>query len=341
MEDVIPKEHVEQFVRSVAQFLKTTSAESTGMPREEREKLFKAIATDENARRAYAAARAALILPLLDTQSTVRSIYTPDPLPAGASPSYPISFDYTELAVVAGSLAGPARFTVEGDNLWIPPLKIDAGVEFPLDYAEDGRFNIGEDSTNLLKNRIIAKEEFVGWRTLRAAQSGVRADQTIGTAGIVVSAAGTSADPAPIPAGNQFQAVSLSGLNLMLIRMEQMQRQLGDLYMTPLRAGDIRTWTTTAIDYLTQREIIKNAGLPGKALWNMTMHTVLDSTLFGNGYVFGYDTRTVGKMPILSALKTYDNPVSILEDKVGIIGRERLGFGITDSWAMVCLRLVD
>jgi len=55
--------------------------------------LFKATATDLQARNDFAASRAEVILPLLLQQSTVRNIFKTELLPPGADARYDIPFD--------------------------------------------------------------------------------------------------------------------------------------------------------------------------------------------------------------------------------------------------------
>jgi len=42
-----------------------------------------------------------------------------------------------------------------------------------------------------------------------------------------------------------------------------------------------------------------------------------------------------GVMPIREELNTINNPMSIMEWKQGVMGRERVGFGVIDSLGLV------
>lgn len=323
----ISQSQVEHFLQAVAQHLTLNKSKENEVSVEKKQEMFRAIASDQEALTAYIRSRADVILPLLPTQSTVRSIFKEDVMPRGVrQPSYPIASDYLQLAFVAPTIGGPVQRLVELDEIYVPPLMIDGAVEFLMRYAEDARYNVGETATNDLKNRIIAKEEFVGWRTVKAAISGVNAAQTIYTGGAS-------------SLGNLFGDLTLSGLNRMLTKMDQQQRRLTDVYLSPLRYGNIRDWTSTQIDYLTQREIYKMAGPMNGQVYDVALHKVYDPTFLGDGEVFGFDTRTFGVMPIITPLTTYQNPVSILEWKVGILAREEIGFAVMDPWAFVRLRL--
>ena len=63
---------------------------------EEKVKLFKATASSPKARQEYAQSRASVILPLIDAQSTIRAIFTPEQLPPSAEARYDIPFEDIE-----------------------------------------------------------------------------------------------------------------------------------------------------------------------------------------------------------------------------------------------------
>ncbi len=234
----------------------------------------------------------------------------------------------TQIAFIAPGVGAVPQQLLEGDEIFIPPLTLDGSVAFPMRYARDGRFSIGETATKELKDQIIYQEEFVGWGTIKATISGVLGAQTLGTAGTY-----TEGQP------NLFGELTLSGVNKMITKADGYQRKITDLYMSPTRYGNIRDWTTPQIDYFTQREIFKDAGPAAQALYGVGLNKVYDSTLLGDGEVYGFDTSSFGLMPIVQTLQTYEDPTAIKEWKIGILGREEVGFGVMDSWAIIRLRL--
>lgn len=319
---------VAPFVKAVADAL-GLKKENPGISKAEQTKLLKALAVEgpegDKARKEFGASRADFVLPLLETQSTVRNIFTVENLEAGATPSYPISFEDVPMAYIAPTLSGPAAIVLQGDEIFVPQLKMQGYVEFPSQFAADARYNIVQKATNALKNSMIQKEEFVGWRVAKATISGVRSDQTVWTGGIA-------------SAGNLFSSLSISGLNLMLTRMQQMGRELTDVFVTPLRYSDIRNWQTAQIDYDTQREIIQNAGLPRAALFGANIHTVYNTNLINDGEGFGFDKRTFGVMPITRPLITREDPMAFTRDAIGTHAFTTMGFACMDPWAISRIR---
>lgn len=312
-------QNIEGLVQALQKAFASQGTKDSKISREEQTNLIKALASDNEARKQYAASRAEVLLPLLDVQSTARSIFKVEKLAAGAQANYPISFDYTEVASYLPKLGGNITRITEGDEIYIPTFGIEGGVRYSMDIAEQGRIDIATEQMNLLKNRIIAKEEYAAWRLIKATLSGVNTNQTVYCSGST----------------ENFHSFTKKALNKMGVQMDKQRRTLTDVYVSPTSLGDIREWSNSSIDYLTQREIFQNGGLPGNQIWNYQLHKVYDSNLVGDDSAWGFDTRTFGKMPVLKELQTYEDPVAILQWQIGVFARERVGFGITDSWAMV------
>lgn len=283
--------------------------------------MLKAIANqdDGSARKEYIQSRAEVLLPLIREQSTVRSIFTPEVLGPTAQSNYPISFDYTEVASYLPKFGGAVTNVLEGDEMFIPTWMVEAGVRYSMEIAEQGRLDIANQSMLMLKDKIVAKEEYAGWRAIKGALSGYNSKQTVYCSGTT----------------ENFHSFSKKAINSMLTQMDIQRRTLGDLYVSPRSLADIREWSNVQIDYLTQREIFQAGGLPGNRVWDVQLHKVYNSALVGDSEAYGFDTRTYGKMPIKYELRTYEDPTAILDWQVGVQARENIGFGITDSWAVV------
>lgn len=313
---------MESFVKALATAFPDKGG-SDKLSRQEKVEMLKAIASDTAeaaiARKAYAKSRAAVLLPLLDVQSTVRKIFTPEVLDANANATYPISFDYTEMAAFMPKYGGAVITQVEGDEIGIPTFGIEGGARYKIDIARQGRIDVAEESMRLMKNRIVAKEEFAGWRTIKGALSGFNSNQTVYCSGGV----------------ENFHSFSKKAINSMYVQMDVQRRQGTQLFVSPRSYGDIREWSQSSIDFLTQREIFQNGGLVGGNIWDMSLNKVYDSTLVADSEAYLFDTKTFGKMPIRQALETYEDPTAILQWEIGVLGRELVGFGVTDSWAIV------
>lgn len=293
-----------------------------GLSHAEKVQLLKSIASDETgvSRKDYIQSRAAVLLPLIGTQPTVRKIFKPEVLTGDAQAKYLVSFDYTELATYLPKVGSAVVRHLESDELYIPTFGIEAGAAFPMDIAEQGRIDVAAEATRLLGDRVIAKEEAAGWATIK------QTFLLLNTGVQRVYCSGSS---------EAFHSFSKKAVNKMAIQMDLQRRQLTDIFISPQSMGDVREWSTSSIDYLTQREIFVNGGLPGESIWNIRLNKVYDSNLVANTEAWGFDVRTFGKMPIRKELVTYEDPTAILRWEIGMIGRELVGFGVTDSYAVV------
>lgn len=287
--------------------------------REEQVELLKAIASDPTARATYAKSRAEILLPQIAVQSTARKIFMEETLAPGSQANYPIDFDYTEVASWLPKIGGVVTRITEGDEVFIPTFAVEAAVRYSMDIAENGRLDVAARQMEMLKNRILAKEETAAWRLIKATFSGVNANQTVYCSG----------------SSENFHSFSKKALNKLSVQMDVQRRQLTDVFVSPVSLGDVREWSNTTIDYLTQREIFQNGGLPNNQVWDIRLNKVYDSTLVGDAAAWGFDVRSFGKMPIAKTLVTYEDPTAIQTWEVGVQARERIGLGVTDSYAVV------
>jgi hypothetical protein len=282
---------------------------------EEKVAMFKAIAESPQSRSDYAASRAQVILPLLETQSTIRAIFNPEILPTGAQATYDIPFDDVNCAWVMPQIGGIPQIQVEGTEIYVSTFGIDAAVQWQMDVAKQGRFQVGERATNLLKNKIIEQEELAGWSLIKAHAAVLGDDQKVSAPnGLTVDA---------------FNDIVTAG--------DLLRRKVTDIYVSPKRFADMRKWVTaTDLSDGLKDKAFAAAGLI--EVWGVRIHRVYDSKLVSDdkGYAFGQrDGYTYGVMPIRQTLQTFDNPIAIMEWKIGIMARENVGFAVLDEKGLI------
>ena len=114
-----------------AQFMEyvQTQGEAKKEPtKAEKAQLFKEVATNAEARIAFAETRAGVILPILDKNATARKAFSVVDVADGAQVVFDISFEEVECAWVSPSVSAyPTRF-LEADELFVPVFVIKAGV---------------------------------------------------------------------------------------------------------------------------------------------------------------------------------------------------------------------
>jgi hypothetical protein len=195
---------------------------------------------------------------------------------------------------------------VTGDSLIVPTFEVANSVEWKLSFVRDGRFNIVERALEKLAQSFIRQEEAAGWAVIRSAISG----------------ANTIASPT---AG----LLSKEAFNAFITYMSKTGYTPTDIYVSPARAADIRNWTYTTLDPVTQREIFQAGGL--NQLWNVQLHELRS---LGDNEAFMFDTTRFGVMPVRQELTTYDDPTSIRRLRNGVLAWEEIGFAAIDVKAV-------
>jgi len=281
---------------------------------EDKVAMFKAIAYDPKARSEYAQSRAEVILPLLDEQSTIRAIFNPEILPPGSEARYDIPFDDVNCAWIMPQIGGIPQIQVEGTEIYVTTFGLDAAVQWQMDVAKQGRFQVGQRATQLLKNKIIEQEELAGWSLIKAHAAVLPDEQKVAATGLDVDC---------------FNKIVTAG--------DILRRKITDIYVSPKRFADMRKWVTaTDLSTTLKDKAFNSAGL--MEVWGVRIHEVYNSKLVADdkAYAFGQrDGFTYGVMPIRESLQTFDNPIAIMEWKVGIMARENLGFAVLDEKGLI------
>jgi hypothetical protein len=268
---------------------------------------FKATADNEAMRSAFAASLSIPVLKTIAPQTSVRDIFMVDELPAGALAEYPVDLNDLETATIMPRLGAVPQNLVVGDTLLVPTFEISNSVEWKLTFVRDGRYNIVERALEKLAESFVRAEETQGWNTIRGA----------------ITSANT------ITLADNF--LSKNNFNHLITEMKQVNGyEPTVIYCSPRRASDIRGWTTTQVDYLTQREIFQAGGLG--SVFNVEIREL--RTLADNE-VFLFDTTRLGVMPIRQKMTTWDDPTAIRRLRAGLIAFEEVGFAVIDPKAIM------
>lgn len=263
---------------------------------------FKATAEDEELRSAFAASMSIPLFQAIAPQTSVRDIFYVDPIPAGALAEYPIDLDNIETAIVMPRLGAVPQNLVVGDSLIVPTFEVANGVEWKLSFVRDGRFNIVEGALAKLARSFVEMEEKAGWDTIRGA---INASNTL---------------------THGETSLSKALFNDMITEMNANGLKPEVIYVSPRRAKDIREWTSTTIDPVTQREIFQAGGL--SSIWNVQLRELRS---LADNEVYLFDTSIFGVMPIRQQLTTYDDPVAIKKLRAGVLAWEEIGFAVIDK----------
>jgi hypothetical protein len=115
-------------------------------------------------------------------------------------------------------------------------------------------------------------------------------------------------------------------------------RMLTDLFVTPRRYGDLRTWVDTNLQNLSdgiRTEIFKaGQSIGASGVWDVNIWKVRNPQFVDNTKAWGFG-KGFGVMAISERFHTVEDPTAILRWKQGIIGKEECGFAITDPESAV------
>lgn len=311
-------------------FLEYVKTQGSGakepISREEKSKRVKELVTSAEARKAFAETRAGLILPILDRNGTARKVLQPVDVADGAQIVFDISFEEIECAWVSPSVSSyPTRF-LEADELYVPVFVIKAGVEFGRDMAKDGRFDVASEATRLLGNRVIFNEDLSAWNLV----TNVVADASFPAANsIEIGTAGNGT--VTTSTGEGFFSKDL--INDMLTQSEVQRYAIDNIFVTPKGYGDIRDWMPDNIAQSTQEKIFNAAGLD--SVYGVAINKMDSTEFFSDRRAYGVRTDTFGKFAQKESLETFENPLSMMTDKIGVLGRERIGLAAIQAKGLI------
>ena len=308
------------------QYIETKGSEKKEFSKEEKSRRVKEIATNAEARKAFAETRGPLILAILDRNGTARKAFQPVDVADGAQIVFPISFEEIECAWVSPSVSSyPTRF-VEGDELFVPVFVIKAGIEYGRDLFRDGRFDIAAEATRLLGNRVVYNEDLSAWNLV----ANVVSDASFPTANsIEIGTAGNGT--VTTSTGEGFFSKDL--INDMLTQSEVQRYPITDIFVTPKSFGDVRDWMPDNIAQSTQERIFNAAGLD--SIYGVALNKMDSNEFFSDRRAYGIRHDTFGKFAQKEALETFENPLSIVMDKIGVLGRERIGLAAIQAKALI------
>ena len=310
---------------------------------EQKVEMFRATATDMQARADFAASRAEIILPLLYLESTVRAIFRPERLTPGADAVYDIPFEDIEACWVMPGIGGIPSVQVEGSELHVDTFGLDGGIEYQIDIAKDGRFPVATLATTLLKNKFIKQEELAGWSLIHSHAAVLPAAQKLRA----YKNDGTQIGASGVAVANEGK-LNIYTLNALLTLADQMGiggRRVTDIYVSPRRYGDLRDAVTMdKLPFGMRERLYGNGSDPNTPVPEIRIHRVYSQQLVGDDKAYAFTQKEgfyYGVMPIREELNTRDNPISILEWKIGVIGRERCGFGVLDDKGLIEITFYD
>lgn len=272
--------------------------------------LFRATASSDENRLAFAEAWGAMISEVLPVESTVRSIFTVENVPAGAVPVYQSDIQPVSAWMLPKWGQHPIN-VVETEEVTVTTFQVVGDVTYKMRDAEQARISVAERAMQRLKDSIVSYEETAGWAVIKAA---VQNDKTVSLSGNV----------------GLTKAVANDAFRLM---EADRGYKVTDIFLNPRALSDFRSWKATDIDPQTQREYYQAGGDIGN-LWGANIH-LLYELAETEAYFIDASPNKLGYMPIRKEFETYDDPTAIKSFNIGVFGREEIGFVVMDANAIV------
>ena len=293
------------------------------LTREEKLQMLKALANKDNveARKAYIKTRAEKIQEYVKREGLARLIFHEVELEPGAEPIFDLDAELKEdTAYVSSGYGAPIKVQVTGGNrFYIGTDWVEDYRDFTMEDAANGRLDVAEKAELELANSFVVKEDSAAFALMKAAVPATN----------VVDISSTSFD--------------FDLLNELIIKFNQNRRlypylRLRLVLLSERSAGDLRAWAKANLSDAT-KEDMKNVGadsdtfkIPG---FGFLFRKVADSDLIGDNEIYAIDNERFGKMVIKHPMETQEDPTAAAEWKIGIMAREKIGFGVTNPYAVV------
>jgi hypothetical protein len=291
---------------------------------------FKATATNQRAREAFAESRADVILPLLQEQSTIRNIFDPEFIGYDEA-IYNIPHDDIEMTWLMPQIGGTPVVQLEGTEMRVSTFLVHGGVEWQQRIAAAGRINQAEQATTQLLNRFVRQEERAGWALIKTHAAVLPTEQKVTAFKDDGTAGGSGAGRLNIYTISETLTVADSiGIG---------GRRVTDIYVSPRRFGDLRNAVTMEALPPTMREKLWGNGTnPESPAGELRIHKVYNPELVTDAKAYAFtqkDGYRYGVMPIREKLVTRDRLASQDEWKNGVEGKEEIGFGVLDDKGLI------
>jgi hypothetical protein len=209
---------------------------------------------------AFAAFLGPVIQEVLLQAGTAGSIYSDAPFDEDDSPSYPLDLYYNEsknfITVWSQNMAGglPASHVAGLEELKIATYRLDSAVTFNKRYARRARLDVISKAVERMAQEVLVKQERNAWAVIlkALAEASTTTDSGDSLKHVVRTSAGSVT--------GYPKEFSIDDLNNLMVRIKRLNesfaggtpaatysRGLTDLYASPERLADIRSFAYTAV----------------------------------------------------------------------------------------------
>jgi len=280
-----------------------------GLTEDEKEALIVKALSSESGKLALAQAMATPIRISLDYQSVGRKLLVVDALPQGALPVY--DRDVESSAAVIGKRGSAPALITEGDRITVPTFEIVSHPKIRFSEIKQRRFSIIDRAQQRAKAEVMAEEDGVIFGAIDVASDLINPP---------VSSAGFMSRPSLTAAFRELEKHDLI---------------VSRILMHPNQFADIRAWTNSDFDPVTQREVL-HTGLFGH-IW--TADILVSRRVPINKVFIMADPEFLGVFPIRQDIQVLpaDDPSNLM---IGFVVYEEVGVAVANSRAVTRLDIV-
>jgi len=288
---------------------------------EEKKELFiemsKNTSEAEQLRKDFAITRGELLMPVLRQQSLIRQIFK-EVSTGGQQLAFPIRSKKIKAAWYMPSISGTPQRTAESDEIYFPTFVIRGGARWYLDWLKTGNYALIEELENDVMDEIAYKENLAGWTLIKAAEN--------------------SGDMLVIDKLSAETGFTVNVMIEIITKLEEQEdrRMITDIYLSPKRYNEMLKWAQLDVSQLddgTRREIFVAGPTKVSSIlknWGVAFHKSYDAAFVDDTKCYCFDGTRFGKMPVDITWETIHDDQAKMTWEDGWIGREQLGFGVTD-----------
>jgi hypothetical protein len=306
----------------------TKSASGEFLNHEDKTYLFMSMAdkgpVGDSLRAAYGSVQGPLLTPLLRQESNIRRIYK-EQFTNGQQIEFPVRSKRIRAAWFGADRSHTPMRQANSDNVYAHCFPIQAGIRWTLKQIKTGNYSIVEGLQNDMVDSVRYQEEAAGWGLVKAAD-GMGDIENIATLTTLNSVITDNKQ------GTMFSMYVFNEVTTVADLKPDGGREISDIYMSPRRYSDMKHWVTTVLQDLddgTRQEMMKKGPSADTGLWGVAFHKVRDPEFVDDTKLYAFASN-FGIMAIDEAFHVIDDGNAKSTFEQGIIGREEVGFAITD-----------
>ena len=301
---------------------------------EEKRMLFKAMAGNTSQARAlridFAALQSEALQPVLSEESFVERIFNRVDT-GGEQILFPIRSKKVRSAWYSTGTDSVPQRTSEMKETHFNTFWLEAGVDWKLDLMKTGNMQLVDDLLDDMVGDLAYKVNYSGMALIKWAEK--------------VGDLGTIARLTTAPGGGaKLSLPVVRAITTFLEQRTEGRVKASDIFLSVSRYNELIELSQFASAgaganelNLPQevRERLYAGGIEGLSSFfvpsfNITLHKVRRTEFINDDKAYIFDRASFGKMPVDDDLETMDDDSGKKRFKMGVIGRQRQGFGISD-----------